>query len=54
MGLPQILVLIVLVCYLFENAAKHGKATQTLHSFWGALVNFLIWVAVLWWGGFWV
>jgi len=51
-GIPQIILLGLIVMGLGLNLAKHGEPQKGKHSFWMSLVNSAVIVGLLYWGGF--
>ena len=50
--IPQLIIL-VLVCVNFGLAlAKHGESRITNQNAWHDLISAIIFIALLWWGGF--
>jgi hypothetical protein len=54
MGAPQIIVIVLLAINVTVNAALDGKPTPEPHTyrFGVSCIRASIWIALLWWGGF--
>lgn len=52
MGAAQIIVIVLCALHVGGNLAADGKPRNTNFSFWQALGRVAIWIALLWWGGF--
>ena len=52
LGIPQILICLIFILGLGQNAINHNKPKDGKYNFWGALVGVMINVVILKWGGF--
>lgn len=53
MNAPQIIVIAIWSLYLLLHAAKHGEPKPAeKYNLPAAVISRAIWVALLWWGGF--
>lgn len=50
--LPQLIVLFLIVLSLGVSMARHGRKKIGRHSLWWELLDFIMLVGLLYWGGF--
>lgn len=53
MGIPEWVVIIYFGTVMLIHAWNNGKSMDIYYSFPRVLCNILIWVFILYWGGFW-
>jgi len=51
--IPQLIVIIMFICVLIKTTNRNGKKTKQRYNIWKLLLSVLIWVWVLYAGGFW-
>ncbi len=51
MGVAQIVVIVILTIKLLVSSHYHGT-NMGKHNFWIKLLSVIIWLALLFWGGF--
>ena len=49
---PQIIWLAISVLGIGAHIAKHGEPMGAMYNGWSRLIHFIIYAALLWWGGF--
>lgn len=52
MGAPQIILLGLWTLGLGVHLARHGQRREERYHFGGRAIATVVWVALLWWGGF--
>ena len=53
MGAPQIIAIVLMAIGLVLELILHGETTTRKHNFIVDLIGKMVWVALLYWGGFW-
>lgn len=56
MSIVQIIVIVILAMDLGINLVKHKEpkdGSSAEYNFWISLLSTIIWVVILWFGGFW-
>lgn len=48
---PQIVVIAWMTLKFVVSTLEHGKERKT--SMWGSVGHIIIWISLLYWGGFW-
>lgn len=52
MRIPQVLLCAILFAGVLVNFIEHGKEHTQRHSLWRSLFRTVLWLGLLWWGGF--
>lgn len=51
--LPKVIVMCLLIGNMLLHIAKHGEDNAQTYNSVSGVVNTLLWIALLGWGGFW-